>query len=91
MNKKGMAAQFVIVIIILIVFGASYIILRQVTDTAFTKVEASNNTYVGTYQEDGVKKVRDFFNWIPLIALFVIILWIIAASLRKSPEYFGEV
>ena len=84
MNKKGNAVAFLAVVLIMILAGAIYIIMRQATDLSIDAVNSTAFTYVGGDYEDSVLRLQSMWYWTPIIVLFTLLLYFIIQSKKRD-------
>ena len=98
MNKKGQSTGFAWVsgLVLLFTLGILFIIFSQVfsaylipvlkdqaNTTALRAVDGGNATLTVNYEID---KAMDFWNFMPFVFLFIIIIFVIVAAIRKDQQ-----
>jgi len=94
-NKKGYSTGFTWIFGLVSLFGIGvmYIVFSQVFNaylvpTIKNQVNSSANIDVDTKEEvfSSIDKYMDYFNLVPFVLFFVVVLYMIVAAIRKERE-----
>jgi len=98
MNKKGYSTGFAWVFGLVTIFGLGimYIVFNQVFVAHLVPIikTQANNTYLAggidaaslSEINGGIDKYMDFFHAMPYILFFIVVIYMIVASIRKERE-----